>query len=94
MSTLPPPFVKEFPADSLEKQVYTLVESLAEYLPTPNDRNRLSYSLFKYMTGEGDEPLISIKSAKVTLKGISEESLAEKIAAGLQAIKGSAHSAE
>jgi len=89
MSTLPPPFVKEFPADSPEKQVYTLINSLAEFLPIDNDRNRLSYSIYKFITGEGDEPLISVKSAKITVKGITEEALAEKISAGLKVIKGS-----
>ncbi len=87
MSTLPPPFVKEFPADSLEKQVYSLVNSLAEFIPIDNDRNRLGYALFKYMIGEGDEPLITVKAAKVTLKGISAEDIAEKLAAGLAIIR-------
>lgn len=87
MSTLPPPAVNEFPPDSLEKQVYNLVDLFSEYLPVPNDRNRLSYSLFKYMTGEGDPALVSIKAAKVTLKGIAIEDLANKLEAGIQAIK-------
>jgi len=86
MSTLPPPSVQEFPADSIEKKVYAMVEGFAEYLPVPNDRNRLGYCLYKYMTGEGDPPLIMVKAAKVTLKGISIENFAQKLEAGLKAL--------
>ncbi len=87
MSTQPVPFVNKFPADSLEKQIYTFIDSLSVYIPVPNDRNRLSYSLFKFMNDEGDEPLISIKSAKLSIKGITEENLALKVVAGLSEIK-------
>lgn len=87
MSTLPPPFTNEFAPDTLEKQIYNLIDSFAEYIPVPNDRNRLSFSLFKYLTGEGDEPLISIKAAKLTIKGISQEDLAKKIEEGIAAFK-------
>ena len=87
MSSQPMPFVNKFPADSLEKQIYTFIDSLSGYIPVPNDRNRLSYSLFKYMNDEGDEPLISIKAAKLTVKGITEEDLAVKVTAGLSGIK-------
>ncbi len=87
MATLPPPFVKEFPADSLEKQVYSLVESLKEYIPIPNDRYRLSFSLFKYLNGEGDVPAVSVKHAKLTLQGITEEDLAAKLDEALKSIK-------
>lgn len=87
MSTLPPPFVNEFPQDSIEKKVYSLIESFAEYLPVPNDRNRLGYNAFKYMTGEGDPPLIMVKGAKLTLKGISVENFAQKLEDGLNRLK-------
>jgi hypothetical protein len=62
MTTLPPPGVKEFPADSLEKKIYSIVESFAEFMPVQNDRYRLGYCLFKYVNGEGDEPKIALKS--------------------------------
>jgi len=78
---------KEFPADSLEKQIYTMVENLEVYIPVANDRNRLSYNLFKFMTGEGDVPLVSIKNSKITLSDISVEELALKIEEGLQDLK-------
>lgn len=79
MTTLPPPGVKEFPADSLEKKVYGIVETFSQYIPVPNDRNRLGYCLFKYMIGEGDEPKVTLKSAKINVEGISTKDLAEKI---------------
>ncbi len=87
MTTLPPPGVKEFPAESLEKKVYSIVEGFAEYMPVQNDRNRLGYCLFKYMNGEGDEPNIALKSAKIKVEGISVSELAEKISSELRKIE-------
>lgn len=87
MTTLPPPKVKQFPDDSLEKKVYNIVESFKDNLPRMNDRNRLAFSLFKYMKGEGDEPLTSIKTNKLKIEGISEEQLAKKIEEELKKIK-------
>jgi hypothetical protein len=87
MSSLPPMPHKEFPADSLEKQIYTMVDNLEVYIPIANDRNRLSYNLFKFMTGEGDVPLVSIKNSKIVVSDISVEELALKIEEGLQDLK-------
>jgi len=86
MATLPSPATKEFDASTIEKQVYTLTESLIEFLPIMNDRNRLGYSLYKFMTGEGDEALITVKSAKLKIVGLTEAELAKKIEAGLKEI--------
>ena len=41
MTTLPPPKVKKASEDSLESKIYTMVENYKEYIPTPNDRNKL-----------------------------------------------------
>jgi len=87
MSTLSSPATKEFSASTIEKQVYSLTENLKEFLPVMNDRNRLGYALFKFMTGAGDEPLITVKRAKLKIVGISEVELAKKIDAGLKNIK-------
>ena len=87
MSTLPSPATKEFDASTIEKQVYNLVDSLQEFLPIMNDRNRLGYALYKFMSGEGDEPLITVKSAKLKIVGISEVELAKKIDAGLKEVQ-------
>jgi len=87
MTTLPPPRVKEFPADSIEKRVYNVVESFAQYIPLPNDRNRLGYCLYKYLKGEGDEPKITLKSAKINLEGIAIDELAKKLDEELSKIK-------
>jgi hypothetical protein len=86
MTSLAPPKVKEFPAESIEKQVYGIVESLIEYLPIMNDRNRLGFVLYKYMTGEGDPPMVSLKHAKLQIKGISLEDLAKIIEDKLTAV--------
>lgn len=87
MTTLPPPKIKEFPADSLEKKVYGIVESFAEFIPIPNDRNRLGYCLFKYMNGEGDEPKVALKAAKINVEGLDIAELAKKIDAELKKIQ-------
>mgnify|MGYP003416948424 FL=1 len=87
MTTLPPPKVKKAPEDSLESKVYTMVESFKEYIPTPNDRNRLSYCLFKYLNGEGDAPKILLKTSKINYEGISKEELAKKLDEELIKIK-------
>lgn len=79
MTTLPAAKTKEFAPDTLEKKVYTLVENFKEYIPITNDRYRLAFSLIKYIKGEGDEPLISVKSNKLKLKNITESDLAKKI---------------
>jgi hypothetical protein len=87
MTTLPPPKVKKAPEDSLESKVYTMVETFKEYIPTPNDRNRLSYCLFKYLNGEGDAPKILLKTSKINYEGISKEELAKKLDEELLKIK-------
>jgi hypothetical protein len=87
MSTLPPPKVKKAPEDSLESKVYTMVEKFKEYIPTASDRNRLSYCLFKYLNGEGDAPIILLKTSKINYEGISKNELAKKLDEALSNIK-------
>ncbi len=87
MSTLPPPAVNEFPAESIEKQVYGIVENLKEFLPIPNDRNRLGYNLYKFVTGEGDEPKIMLKNAKVKIVGIKYDDLVKRFEDALKEVK-------
>jgi hypothetical protein len=87
MTTLPPPVTKQFPNDSLEKKVYNVVNKFREFLPIENDRNRLGFSLYKYVTGEGDEPGILVKSTKVKVEGISLKELAQRITVEIDKIK-------
>ncbi len=87
MTTLPPPNTREFPESSLEKKVYNIVESLSEYVPITNDRNRLGFGLYKFMTGEGDPPDVLVKSTKIKIVGITPEELAKKIDSELEKIK-------
>ncbi len=87
MTTLPPPGVKQFPADSLEKKCYNIAESLKEYIPVMNDRNRLGFNLYRFMKGEGDTPEIIIPNAKIKFEGISKEELIKKISEELSKIK-------
>jgi hypothetical protein len=87
MTTLPPPATRQFPDDSIEKRVYEIVESFSKYLPIMNDRNRLAFSLYKYVNAEGDHPGILVNSTKVKIEGISPEELASKLAAEIEKIK-------
>jgi len=87
MSTLPPPSVKKSSDDSLESKVYTIVESLKDYIPVMNDRNRLGFGLYKYLKGEGEKPEILVKTSKLNVKNISLDKLAEKINAELSKLK-------
>lgn len=87
MSTLPPPSVKKSSDDSLESKVYTIVESLKDYIPVMNDRNRLGFGLYKYLKGEGDKPEILVKTSKLNVKNISLDKLAEKINVELSKLK-------
>jgi hypothetical protein len=87
MTTLPPPKTKNFPEDSLEKQVYQVVENLSDYIPVMNDRNRLGFGLYKYMKGEGDKPEILVKTSKIKIKGIELAELTARINSDLKKIK-------
>ncbi|GAB1350854.1 hypothetical protein MASR1M107_30690 [Ignavibacteriales bacterium] len=87
MSTLPGPKTIESPEGSLEKKVYSIAEELGEYLPVPNDRNRLGYMLYKYATKEGDAPEVIVKSGKFKLEGISKENLASLLTEKLKKLE-------
>lgn len=87
MTSLPPPETRKAPDDIVEKKVYNIVEDLSNYLPIINDRNRLGFMLYKYVTGEGDNPSIIVKTAKIKVEGISLESLAQKIEAEIEKIR-------
>jgi hypothetical protein len=87
MGTLAPPKTKEFSEKSIEKVVYNLVDRFSNHLPISNDRNRFGFSLYKYMTGEGDPPEILVKSLKMKIEGISPGQLAEKIKSELEKVK-------
>ena len=87
MTSLPPSPIKKFPENSIEKQVYNLIDTFTEYLPITNDRNRLSFCLVKYLEGQGDSPEILVKTQKMQIKGITGKELAGKIKAGLSEIK-------
>ncbi len=87
MTTLHPPLTNQFPEDSLEKKVYTIVENLSEYLPIANDRNRLGFNLYRFMKGEGDPPSVIVKSNKLTVNVISLDELADRINNEINKIK-------
>ena len=87
MATLPPSAVKEFPEESLEKKVYSMVETLKENLPVLNDRNRLAFALLNYLNGAGDPPSITIRNNKLTLQNITAAELSSVLEKKLADIK-------
>lgn len=87
MTTLPPPAVKLFPEDSIEKQCYGIAESLKDFLPIPNDRIRLGFNLYRLVKGEGDAPEIIVRNAKLKVEGISLADLAKKLEEEIAKIK-------
>ncbi len=87
MSTKPAFATKSHPENSVETKTYNLVESLKEFMPIENDRNRLGYGLFKYLNGEGDAPKVLLQSAKIRFEGIEYSELAQKLSDGLKEIK-------
>lgn len=87
MSTKAASPVKTFPDSSLEKQVYSFVGSLKEFLTVENDRNRLSYGLLKYLSGDGDAPEVLVQSTKVEITNVTASELAKKLSEGISKIK-------
>lgn len=87
MATLPPPKVNPATQQSIEKKVYDIVDKFKDHLPVVNDRYRLGFTLFKYVTGEGDPPEVLVKSTKIKLEGISEAEFAKKLAEELSNLK-------
>lgn len=79
MTTLPPAQVQRFKDDSLEKKVYSIAEELKDYLPLPNDRNRLGFNLYKKFKGEGDDVSTIVRTNRFTIQNISKEELIQLI---------------
>ncbi|MGK9477739.1 hypothetical protein [Melioribacter sp. OK-6-Me] len=84
MTTLPSPGTKTFPEDSLEKKCYNFVETLAKYIPIPNERYRLAFNLYRFKKGEGDPPAVILRSAKIKFENISQQELAALIDEGIK----------
>ena len=87
MATLPPSSVKEFPEDSLEKKVYSMVDSLEENIPLMNDRNRLAFALLNYLNGHGDAPYITVRNNKLTLNKITVSELSKILESKIAELK-------
>ncbi|MCF8261264.1 MAG: hypothetical protein K9J12_10855 [Melioribacteraceae bacterium] len=79
MSTLPPPSVRKHPENSIESKIYSIVEGFETNIPIQNDRYRLSYCLYKFIQGEGDNPEILVNSTKIKIEGISKQELAKSL---------------
>ena len=87
MATLAPSPVKEFPEDSIEKKVYSFIDSLEKYIPLMNDRYRLSFAILNYLRGEGDPPELTVRYNKLTLENTTQSELAKMIDAKLPELK-------
>ncbi len=87
MTSLPPAPVKPFPENSIEKKAYSIAESLAEFLPIMNDRNRLGFNLYRHLRGEGDDIRTIVITNKFTIENISREDLISLIEEKVEAVK-------
>lgn len=87
MTTLPESPVQKAPADALESKVYGIVERYKENIPIDDDRYRLAFSLYRNYFQFGDDVLTVIKANKLSLEGISEKELADKLTEDLKDIK-------
>lgn len=87
MTSLPPATVKPFPENSIEKKAYSIAESLAEFLPIMNDRNRLGFNLYRHLRGEGDDIRTIVITNKFTIENISREDLISLIEEKVEAVK-------
>lgn len=87
MTSLPPAPIKQFPDDSIEKKAYSIAESLSEYLPIMNDRNRLGFNLFRHLKGEGDDITTIVGTNKFTIEKISKEDLIELLEQKVEEVK-------
>ena len=72
MSTKPPASVVESPAESLEKLAYTVVAEIPT--PEPNDRNRLGYCLWGWLS-ERRGTLLQTISAACTRSSLTSEEI-------------------
>lgn len=88
MTSLPPAPVKPFPDESIEKKAYKIAESLSEYLPIMNDRNRLGFNLYRHLKGEGDDIETIVRTNKFTIEKISREELINLIRQKIVEVKG------
>ncbi len=87
MTSLPPAAVKRYFTDSIEKKAYQIAESLNEFLPIMNDRNRLGFNLYRYLKGEGDTIETIVATNKFTIEKISKEKLVEIIKEKVKEVK-------
>jgi hypothetical protein len=69
MATKPPAPVKKYPEDSIESKAYKSVTEI----PTrePNDRNRLGFYVYSWLTQNGNSPLdelIKVSGARLLIE--------------------------
>lgn len=77
MTTKPPAKVKTAEADSPVKKIYSIVDELKDIIPASNDRNRLSFCIYRYYQNEAGslkEAIISAhpESCKISFKELEE----------------------
>ena len=64
MTTKSPAEVHLFDAEASIKKLYSAIDELEEFIPVPNDRNRLSFCLNMFMNNESDSILSSVIQAQ------------------------------
>jgi hypothetical protein len=64
MTTKSPAEVNYFDVETSIKKLYSAIDELEEFIPVPNERNRLSFCLNMFMNNESDSILNSIIQAQ------------------------------
>lgn len=78
MTTKPPADVHLYNVETAIKKLYSAIDELEEFIPVPNDRNRLSFCLNMFLNNESDSILNSIIQAQPRSSSVSYNEL-EKI---------------
>lgn len=84
MTTKPPAEVNLFDADADIKKLYSAIDELDEFIPVPNDRNRLSFCVNMYLNNETESVLNAIIQAQPRSTSLSFAELEKHVVKKLE----------
>jgi predicted transcriptional regulator YheO len=64
MTTKPPAEINYSDPEKLIKKIYNAIDELADFIPLPNDRNRVSFCINMYFNNETETILNAIMQAQ------------------------------
>ena len=86
MTTLPPPGTNEFPDSSIEKKLYGIVESFADYIPVTNENLKYWKRDYRGMCviEPWQAPAGEMSAVELTKRGMNQRSIRRRFWANLQ----------